>query len=482
MRRSLLSLTLVLAAAGCSGMKDLFSAHANVAAEAAGHTLTTDSLASLMLEAKGARITPETAEFLANVWIDYQLFGNAVVTGVLKTDSAAVTEVMWPEITEAIGNRWHDTLMARRTTFTPTAIDSLYNSTDSSAVRVMQHVLVRVAPTASAAERGVAQRKAAAILARARAGSDFSALARQYTDDQASRQTGGVMNAAPRGAYVTPFDSAGWSLRSGEISGVVASPFGFHILRRPPLAEVRIQLQDFLEYSAGRRLDSLYMDSLGASRHLDVKSNAPATLRAALDDPEGSRNSSKTLASYDDGKLSVREMLRWTGAMPAQMISQLKSATDSQMSGFVRALAQNLLLIDDARANHVDLTAEEYGFLRAGYLAGIDTLRYTIGMTSAVTDTTASLADREHAAELQIASYIGRLLKREAPARAIPGPMTWYLRDRLPYKLNTAGVARAAEVALARRDSSQAGQPQQPALPGAPSAVPQIGGPQGGGR
>src|SRR6476661_3237177 len=123
MRRSMLCLTLVLATAGCTDVKDLFSAHANVAAEAAGHTLSADSLASLMLEAKGARITPETAEFIANVWVDYQLFGNAVVTGVLKTDSSAVNEVMWPEITDAIGTRWHDTLMARRTAFSPTAID-----------------------------------------------------------------------------------------------------------------------------------------------------------------------------------------------------------------------------------------------------------------------------------------------------------------------------------------------------------------------
>jgi len=73
MRRILPCLTLVLALTGCSGMKDLFSAHANVAAEAAGHTLTADSLASLMLEAKGARLTPETAEFIANVPVIYKI-------------------------------------------------------------------------------------------------------------------------------------------------------------------------------------------------------------------------------------------------------------------------------------------------------------------------------------------------------------------------------------------------------------------------
>ena len=482
MRRILPCLTLVLAFAlgGCSGMKDLFSAHANVAAEAAGHTLTADSLASLLLEAKGARLTPETAEFIANVWVDYQLFGNAVVTGVLKTDSAAVAEVMWPEITEAIGNRWHDTLMARRTAFSPAAIDSLYVASDSTAVRVMQHILVKLAPQATPADRSIAQRKVAGILARARAGADFGALARQFTDDNASKQTGGLMHAAPRGAYVTPFDSAAWTLAPGAISGVVISPFGFHVIRRPPLAEVRTQLQEFLEYSAGRRLDSLYMDSLGTARHLSVKSGVPAILRVALDDPEGGRNSTKSLATFDRGSLTVREMLRWTGSMPPQMVAQLKSATDTQMTGFVRALAQNLLLIDDARANGAKLTPEENAFLRTNFLATLDTLRYTLGVTADVADSTASMADREKAAQLQVSSYIARLLRREAPARAIPGPMTWYLRDRLPYRLNSAGIARGAELALARRDSTQVG-PQPRAMPGAPSAVPQVTPPQGGG-
>ena len=288
------------------------------------------------------------------------------------------------------------------------------------------------------------------------------------------------MNAAPRGAYVTPFDSAGWLLHPGEISGVITSPFGYHIIRRPPLTEVRRQLQDFLEISAGRRLDSLYMDSLGTTRHLKVKSGAPATLRTALEDPEGGRNSSKALATFDGGSLTVREMLRWTGSMPPQMVAQLKSATDTQMGGFVRALAQNVLLIADAKTNGAKLTPEEYGVLRANFLATLDTLRYAMGITADVADSTASVADREKAAQLQVSSYIARLLRREAPARAIPGPMTWYLRDRLPYRLNTAGIARAAELALARRDSSQAG-PQPRAMPGSPSAVPQVMPPQGGG-
>jgi len=460
-------------------MKDLFSAHANVAAEAGGTTLTADSLAALMGEAKGARLTPETADFLANLWVDYELFGHAVATGQLKTDSAAVAEVMWPEITEQIGSRWHDSLMARRTSFSAGAFDSAYASSDSAAVRVFQHVLIKVAPNATPADRAAAQRKAATILTQARAGKDFAALARQYTDDRASQATGGVMNAAPRGAYVTPFDSAGWTLAPGAISGVVASPFGFHVIRRPPFAEVRTQIQQFMEFQAGRRLDSLYMDSLGAAKHLELKGSAGATLRSALDDADGNRSNTKALATFDGGKLTVRETLRWTGAMPEQMVAQLKSATDSQAAGFIKALAQNILLIEDAKANGAGLTPAEFGVLRTSYLAGLDTLRAVLGLTPSVIDTTAPLADRDHAARASVSSYFLRLIHRNAPARAIPGPMANYLRDHLPYRVVTAGVNRAAELALAQRDSATAAVPSGGAMPGAPSALPQTGAPTG---
>lgn len=481
MRRSLLCLTLALFATGCSGAKDLFSAHANVAAEAAGQTLSADSLAGLLTTAKGARITPETAEFLANLWVDYQLFGAGLIDGTIGTDSASVVQVMWPEITEMIGTRWHEQLMAKRTAFTPAAIDSVYGATDSGAVRVLQHFLIRVAPTASPAQRTAAERKAAGLLARVRGGASFAQVASQNTDDQASRATGGVMNAAPRGAYVTPFDSAGWLLKPGEISGVVPTPFGFHVLRRPPLTEVREQLEQYLTFMTGRMLDSLYMDSLGTAKNLEVKSGAPAAVRAAIEDVNGHRASTKALATYDGGKLSVRDLLRWTGSMPPEFNDQLKSATDSQVSGFVRALAQNVLLLEDARANGVDLTAQEYQDLRAGYLAGIDTLRFALGLNSDVLDTTASKSDQERAAASTVSSYVNKLLRREVPARMVPGPLASFLRDRMSSGVNMAGVSRSVELALGVRDSATANVPSGSAIPAPPMGAPQVA-PQGGGR
>jgi hypothetical protein len=96
-----------------------------------------------------------------------------------------------------------------------------------------------------------------------------------------------------------------------------------------------------------------------------------------------------------------------------------------------------------------------------------------LGLTPDVIDPTASTGDRLRVANTQISVYVGRLLRREAPPRLIPGPMVAYLRDRVPYRVNAAGIARATEIAAARRDSTAAIEPGG-AMPAPPSPVPQV--------
>ena len=102
MRRIVLAAS-VLVAAGCSNFGDLFSAHADVAATAAGQSLSAEQLAAMMGKAKGAEMKAETAEFIATVWSDYTLFAQAVAKNRLGGDSATVAQVLWPQLAEAKG-------------------------------------------------------------------------------------------------------------------------------------------------------------------------------------------------------------------------------------------------------------------------------------------------------------------------------------------------------------------------------------------
>ncbi len=116
MRRNvILAAGLALGLVGCGNFRDLFSAHADVAAEAAGQQLPSQRLAQILSSGgKGVKINRETADYVANVWIDYSLFGQAVAENKLPVDSVSVAEAVWPDISELKGTHWHDSLMARR--------------------------------------------------------------------------------------------------------------------------------------------------------------------------------------------------------------------------------------------------------------------------------------------------------------------------------------------------------------------------------
>ena len=63
-------------------------------------------------------------------------------------------------------------------------------------------------------------------------GADWNALAAQYTDEPGSKKTGGDLGKFGHGQMVPAFDAAAFALAVGQISDVVQSPFGFHIIQR----------------------------------------------------------------------------------------------------------------------------------------------------------------------------------------------------------------------------------------------------------
>jgi len=73
--------------------------------------------------------------------------------------------------------------------------------------------------------------KAQALLDRVHKGEDFAKLAKENSDDQGSKDKGGEYDFFGRGQMVPEFDAAAFSLKPGEISGLVETEFGFHIIK-----------------------------------------------------------------------------------------------------------------------------------------------------------------------------------------------------------------------------------------------------------
>ncbi len=69
------------------------------------------------------------------------------------------------------------------------------------------------------------------VLGRLRAGENFDALAKQFSADSSNRDRGGDLGWFGRGQMVPPFEDAAFALRPGELSGLVETQFGFHIIK-----------------------------------------------------------------------------------------------------------------------------------------------------------------------------------------------------------------------------------------------------------
>lgn len=100
---------------------------------------------------------------------------------------------------------------------------------------------VVISPEASRAAKAAARAKAESLLVEIRGGADFEAVARRESMDQTTAQTGGDLGWNRRGLMVRTFDDMMFGLGPGQVSPVVETPFGYHVIKveRVQPAEVK---------------------------------------------------------------------------------------------------------------------------------------------------------------------------------------------------------------------------------------------------
>jgi peptidyl-prolyl cis-trans isomerase C len=140
------------------------------------------------------------------------------------------------------------------------------------------HILVRVPQGATGAGKEQPRQRAEALLKRVRGGEDFAALARQSSEDPGSAPNGGDLGTFGRGQMVPPFEQAAFGLKAGEISDVVESPFGFHIIkvsekvpaRKLTFAEVKERLKRDLVLQKRQQAQQSFLNSLRAKAKIET--------------------------------------------------------------------------------------------------------------------------------------------------------------------------------------------------------------------
>jgi peptidyl-prolyl cis-trans isomerase D len=102
-----------------------------------------------------------------------------------------------------------------------------------------RHILFRLSEKASKEEEQKVREKALAVLKKAKAGENFAHLAKTYSEDPGTKEDGGDLGYFSSGQMVKPFEDAAFKLKKGEISDLVRTPFGYHIIEVEDVREAR---------------------------------------------------------------------------------------------------------------------------------------------------------------------------------------------------------------------------------------------------
>ena len=160
-----------------------------------------------------------------------------------------------------------------------------YNEHGAELVRNEQirvhHILFKVSEAADPAKVKTVENKASGILARIKKGEDFEKLARQYSEDPSALK-GGDIGFFAQGDMIKNFEDAAFALKVGEVSNLVRTPLGFHIIRlderkasqKMPFEEVKVAIKLKLKQERTNSLMQQYVERLKLKANIKIRDKA----------------------------------------------------------------------------------------------------------------------------------------------------------------------------------------------------------------
>ena len=139
------------------------------------------------------------------------------------------------------------------------------------------HILFRVEENTDAATKKKAMDEAQSVLKEARAGADFAELAKKHSAD-GSAQQGGDLNFFTKGQMVPAFDQVAFALKPGQISGIVTTQFGYHIIKvterraasTVPFEQVGARIKEYLTEQQKQQKAQAFIQSLKQKAKIEV--------------------------------------------------------------------------------------------------------------------------------------------------------------------------------------------------------------------
>jgi len=209
----------------------------------------------LLAAAAGAKTVAPAEEFDKAMQAQYaQAGGEPAFLEALKSGGISIDHVKKSVQETLVINKYLEGVAEAGTKVSEADILKAYQEeTAGDKTASVRHILL-LTQGKSDQEKAEARKKIEDILVKAKAGEDFAALAKQFSEDPGSKDNGGLYENIVRGQMVKPFEDAAFSVPVGQVSGIVETDYGYHILQivdrkkeTRPFEEVRAEIESRLK-------------------------------------------------------------------------------------------------------------------------------------------------------------------------------------------------------------------------------------------
>lgn len=452
-----------VAATACDGLGDAMTAHTDVLARVGGIELSVDEAAGILAQNPRLPVEPDLVEALANLWVDYVRL--AEIAGKDSTlSSLDVSPIVDPILEQEVFRQLSEKAIQADTAITDEELRAIYEAEQPGLQIRARHILLQVAPDATPAQRNQVLAQANELRARAAAGENFAELAKEYSQDPGSAENGGDLGFFGRGQMVAPFEAAAFALEVGEVSDVVETPFGFHIIKLEerklaPFAEIRDQFRAAVVNQRLAEASSRYVEQVTGPRNVTVQDGAAAVARDLARKPTtrlSGRAASRTLVSYEGGKLTAAEYLDAVrNRVTAGDRAALAALGDQDMESVLVGLAHNEIVLEEAERQGIVITPARRDSVETAVRVQIASLVTLVGLDNITPHEGETQAQ---AIERRVTGYLEAIVRGETQPLPLSS-LSFSLREGANAEVFTRAIPRVIEtVRNNRRAPATSGQ------------------------
>lgn len=375
---------LILAVGACESSSG--SSGGEVLARAAGFEFPAQTAAEILAPQSELPNQPEVAEALADLWVQYYLLARASIQDT-TLQNLDVEPLVTRQVEGQLVSELRDLVIQVDTVIPDEELRNRFVAeAPGSRVRA-RHILLKFPEGASQVQVDSVRALAESLRSRILEGEDFEELAREYSQDAATASRGGDLGSFGKNEMVPPFEAAAFALSEGELSQVVETTFGLHLIRVeerivPSFEDQRDQFKTQLQNRMVMQAESTYVANLMDRAALEFDPEGMETIRQLASDPGmelSPRALGRALVRYQGGSLTLGEFRAWLLTSAPNVPPQIQAASDEQLENLLRSLTQSELLVAEAGKEGLEVPQARRDSLAGGVLTGVKEIARQLG-------------------------------------------------------------------------------------------------------